>query len=100
MSDIEIPRQKNIVFLFMKHGGVVSFHTYHTSDEIKQKFIPNRPTMVYVEGADEGGAGKVDQWFETVDDGKHEITFLAVKFNVAGRIAVGPPGWQPPKQPT
>jgi len=89
---LEIPRQKNLAFVFTRHIGVLSFHTYHTSEEIRDKLITNRPTMIYVEGSDEGGAGKVDQWFETDGEVKHEIMALAVKSFVAGRIAT--PGRQ------
>jgi hypothetical protein len=85
VSDIEIPRQKNLVFLFTRSVGLVNFHTYLTVAELKEALCPNRPTMAYIEGADEG-AGKVDQWFETVHDEKFEIVALAIKANVGGRV--------------
>src|SRR6267378_1292131 len=85
-TTLEIPRQKNIVFMFTQHVGVINFHTYMTSDEIRERMLRDRPTMIYVEGADDAGAGKVDQWFETDGSGKHEIIALAIKLNVSGRI--------------
>ena len=89
---LEIPRQKNLVFMFTQHVGAINFHTYMTSQEIHDRLLRDRTTMVYAEGADDAGAGKVDQWFETDGSGKHEIIALAIKMAVSGRVAV--PGHQ------
>ena len=85
---LEIPRQLNLVFVFTRNIGPLTFHTYHTVEEIVSKLIPNRPTMAEVEAADQRGAGVVRQWIETVNDGKHAIIGIAIKMAVSGQIAL------------
>jgi len=85
---LEIPKQLNLVFVFTRNIGPLTFHTYHTVEEICERLIPNRDTMAEVEAADQGGAGIVRQWIETVNDGKHEIIGLAIKMAVSGQIAI------------